>query len=207
MRAAALPSLIHRLLAGALVLSTSVAQAQAQQTTPLPKLSPELEAVRSALDKYRDPVVAVHDGYFSSVGCIDFPKGGTEGTMEYKPGAMGIHFLNMQAVSPTLDPARPQVLIYEPIGDELRLVAAEWFVPLQVAGQARPSIFGRELDGPMEGHKPLMPQGLHHYDLHVWLWKENPAGVFAPTNINVKCPPSRYSFAEQAPKMVAHPKH
>ena len=30
----------------------------------------------------------------------------------------------------------------------------------------------------MEGHEPLMPHGMHHYDLHVWLWKENPAGLF-----------------------------
>ena len=63
---------------------------------------------------------------------------------------------------------------------------------------------GQELGGPMEGHKPLMPEGLHHYDLHVWLWKTNPEGVFSPTNPEVKCPKSGYSFAEAAPKM-AHP--
>jgi hypothetical protein len=38
----------------------------------------------------------------------------------------------------------------------------------------------------------------------VWLWKENPAGVFSPTNPSVTCPDARYSFAEVAPKMVPH---
>ena len=41
---------------------------------------------------------------------------------------MGVHFLNLQLIGPTLDPTKPQVLIHEPDGDNLRLVAAEWFV-------------------------------------------------------------------------------
>ena len=124
--------------------------------------------------------------------------------MQYAPGGMGVHFLNFGFVGPTLDPAKPQVLIYEPVGDRLRLVAAEWFVPTELAGSTTPSIFGKELQGPMEGHKPLMPAGAHHYDLHVWLWKTNPEGVFSPINPAVKCPTTGYSFAEEAPKMV-HP--
>ena len=174
----------------------------AAQAGAKPGLSPELEQARAALDKYRDPVLAVHDGYFSTIGCIEYPEGGREGTMQYAPGGMGIHFLNMQLVGPTLDPAKPQVLIYEPDGDNLRLVAAEWFMPLQAAGKTRPTIFGKELEGPMEGHHPLMPTGMHHYDLHVWLWKTNPAGTFAATNPALKCPKQGYSFKEAAPKMV-----
>jgi hypothetical protein len=191
---------------GALLVTLALparARTLTAQSPALPSVSPELARVRAALDKYRDPVVAVHDGYFSSVGCIEYPEGGREGTMHYAPGGMGVHFLNMQLMGPTLDPARPQVLIYEPDGDKLRLVAAEWFVPVAAApGGARPAIFGRELEGPMEGHHPLMPEGLHHYDLHVWLWKANPAGVFAPTNPALKCPRRGYTFQEAAPKIV-----
>jgi hypothetical protein len=170
-------------------------------------LPPDLEQARAALDKYGDPVLAVHDGYFSTLGCVEYPVGGGEGTMQYAPGGMGVHFLNLQLVGPTLDPAKPQILIYEPDGDKLRLVAAEWFVPVEAAGQARPAIFGKQLEGPMEGHQPLMPTGLHHYDLHVWLWKDNPAGIFSPTNPAVKCPKQGYSFAERAPKVVRHDGH
>jgi hypothetical protein len=178
------------------VLLLCTAPAAAQQ------LSPELAAVRSQLEKYQNPIVAVHDGFFSSVGCIEYPKGAVEGSMKYPAGGMGVHFLNFQNIGPTLDPSKPQVLIYEPVGDSLRLVAAEWFMPAELAGATPPTVFGKPLEGPMEGHEPLMPPGFHHYDLHVWLWKNNPEGVFAPTNPTVKCPGKGYSFQEAAPKMV-----
>src|SRR3954466_10483668 len=48
------------------------ATARANAPATAPGLTPELERVRSALDKYRDPIRAVHDGYFSSVGCIEY---------------------------------------------------------------------------------------------------------------------------------------
>jgi hypothetical protein len=163
-------------VAGLLVFAAGPAAAQ-QAALPA-----ELAAVRALLDKYRDPIVAVHDGYLSSVACIEYPKGAVEGSMKYPAGGMGVHFLNFQNVGPTMDPSKPQVLIYEPVGDSLRLVAAEWFMPAELAGSSRPSVFGKELQGPMEGHAPLMPPGFHHYDLHVWLWKHNPEGVFSPTN-------------------------
>ena len=168
------------------------------------QLSPELEKVKAALEKYQDPIVAVHDGYFSTLGCVHFPKPGAAGEIPYPAGGMGVHFLNGQLMGPTVDPMKPQVLVYEPVGDKLRLAAAEWFVPLMTGVKERPQLFGHPFDGPMEGHHPLMPHAMHHYDLHVWLWKDNPAGMFSPTNPAVKCPPGVYSFAETAPKIVTH---
>src|SRR3954463_3143117 len=97
-----------------------------------PTLSPELQTVRKGLDKYNDPIVAVHDGFYSTLGCISYPNGGGEGAMQYAPGAMGVHFLNLGNIGPTLDPTKPQVLIYEPSGDKLKLIAAEWFVPVEL---------------------------------------------------------------------------
>lgn len=185
----------------AVVLLAAAPYVAGAQSSALPA---ELQSVRALLDKYADPIVAVHDGFLSTVACVEYLKGGSEGSMQYAPGGMGVHFINMANVGPTLDPSKPQVLIYEPVGDKLRLVAAEWFMPAQLAGSARPSVFGKELQGPMEGHKPLMPAEVHHYDLHVWLWKTNPEGVYSPTNPAVKCPKASYSFAEDAPKMVPH---
>jgi hypothetical protein len=38
----------------------------------------------------------------------------------------------------------------------------------------------------MPGHNPTMPV---HYDVHVWLFQENPSGFFAPFNPNLSCTP------------------
>ena len=62
--------LIALLAAVSVMLSGALARAQA------PALPSELERVRSALQKYQDPVVAVHDGYFSTLGCVEYPSGG-----------------------------------------------------------------------------------------------------------------------------------
>ena len=168
------------------------------------ELSPDLKRAREALDKYKDPVVAVHDGYFSTLGCVTYPKPGGPGQVPYTAGGMGVHFLNVGLLGKPLDPIKPQILVYEPVGDKLQLVAAEWFVPLSADVKERPRLFGRPFDGPMEGHHPLMPQALHHYDLHVWLWKDNPAGMFAPTNPAVKCPKGPYTLEEASPRIVPH---
>lgn len=167
--------------------------------------SPELKRAREALEKYKDPVMAVHDGYFSTIGCVTYPQPGKPGHVPYPAGAMGVHFFNVQHVGKPLDPTKPQVLVYEPgAGGKLQLVAAEWFVPLSPEVKGRPELFGKPFDGPMEGHHPLMPHGLHHYDLHVWLWRDNPTGMFSPTNPKVRCPKGPYTFEETAPKLVPH---
>jgi hypothetical protein len=170
-------------------------------------LSPDLEQIRLGLEKYRDPVVAVRDGYFSTLGCIEYPRPGGHGQVGYRPGAMGIHFLNPALVGPTPDPKRPAILLYEPDAQgRLTLVGAEWFVPLATGVPNRPQLFGRPFDGPMEGHEPLLPETLHHYDLHVWLWKPNPYGVFSPTHPQVKCSGYHYTITEDAPRVVPHPR-
>lgn len=159
-----------------------------------PNLPPDLATVRDALAKYQDPRVAIRDGYLSTLGCVEYPVGG-----------MGVHFLNPALIGPSVDPMRPQILVYEPgPRGTLRLVAAEWFVPLATGVAGRPTLFGRPFDGPMAGHEPLMPAALHHYDLHVWLWKENPAGMFNATNPGVGCAGHPYAEMEQPPATVAH---
>src|SRR5574341_247409 len=124
---------------------------------PPPPLTPELEKVRAALAKYQDVIVAIHDGYHSTVGCVQYPEGG-----------MAIHFVNRALMGPVPDPMRPQILLYEPAGDKLALVGAEWFIPLATGVEERPHLFGQPFDGPMDGHTPLQPAALRHYDLHVW---------------------------------------
>jgi len=163
----------------------AVGSASAQQTSSKGStaLTPELINIKNGLEKYQDPIAAVRDGYFSTVACLAFAD-----------GAMGVHFINMGNVGPTVDPAKPPVLLYEPVDGKLKLVGAEWFVPLATGVKERPNLLGQAFDGPMDGHEPLMPVELKHYDLHVWLWKDNPDGVYAPANTAVQCPAGTYSF-------------
>lgn len=191
-------------LVAGLVALLGAPQALQAQASPAPRPNPGLEAVRTALARYADPFAAMHDGYFSTVACIDFPTAGGPGTLGYAAGAMGVHFINPGLIGAPLDSLKPQVIIYEPDGDKLRLVGAEWFVPVAVTKQ-RPQIFGAPFDGPMEGHHPIMPAELHHWDLHVWLWKENPAGVFMATNPALKCPAGGYTMHEVVPKQLPNP--
>jgi hypothetical protein len=184
------------LILGSALLIAAPASASAQGAAAPQASSPDIDAARTALAKYSDPLVAIKDGYFSTLACIDFPKGAKDGPVEYPPGAMGVHFLNTANIGPKLEPTKPQVLIYEPVGDKLVLTAAEWFVPVAVAGDKAPTIFGQTLQGPMDGHEPIMPATLRHYDLHVWLWKDNPLGMFTSTNSSVKCTPkATYTIA------------
>ena len=160
----------------------------------------EIDAMREALAKYKDPYVAVRDLYLSTVGCVHYDGMKMPGHMEYPKGGMGIHFVNLTVQGP-LDPKKPNVLIYEPVGDKLELVAAEWLVPVTVAKE-RPVLFGQPFQGPMEGHEPLIPQGFVHYDLHAWLFKDNPNGMFSPTNPDVTCEGYDFSLLEHPTKIV-----
>jgi hypothetical protein len=153
----------------AIVLTVLVSGAVAQ--APAPALPDEWARVRQALEKYQDVVVALRDGYRSAVLCVQD---------ENKAG-MGIHFGNARISGPVPDPMRPTILLYEPVGDKLQLIGAEWFIPLATGVKDRPSLFGQPFDGPMEGHPPTQPPELHHYDLHVWLLNRTPPGCSSPS--------------------------
>jgi len=164
----------------------------------------QLDRLRQSLEKYQDYKVAVRDLYLSTVGCIHYSGEKIAGYMEYSKGAMGVHFVNLTVQGPP-DPMKPNVLIYEPVGKELKLVAAEWLVPLTKDTKERPSLFGQSFMGPMEGHEPLIPKEYVHYDLHAWLLKNNPLGMFAPTNPDVNCEGYEYALLEKPTKMIHGP--
>jgi len=153
----------------------------------------QLDSARTLFAKYKDPMKAVHDGFLSTQACIDFPN-----------GAMGVHFVNMQTVGPTVDLAKPQVVIYQPVGDSLELAGVEWFVPLATGVKTAPAMFGETFDGPMAGHEPIMPAGLEHYDLHVWLYRENPRGIFNVINSNMDCKSAAYTVLYDSVETSVH---
>jgi len=167
---------------------------------------PTLEEVRRATEQYRDVNAALAEGY------IRDPFNMCEtAAMMGKPaelGAMGIHYFRPDLLGITEPPAprvngvgthtdfrKPSILIYEPQADgSMELVAVENLVfaaAWKAAGNDAPPTFqgvpyDRMVDDPNteldEAHM-FAP----HFDRHVWIYRENPNGVFAPLNPAVSC--------------------
>lgn len=163
---------------GADAAETQVTDAENGETD---ELSAELESVREATTVYTDPEAAEEAGYQPTEACVTNPEG---------EGAMGLHYVNPELMqNEALSPTEPAVLVYAPTGEDIELAAVEWVAPDAdqdlSTDDDRPSLFGQDFDGPMEGHEPGQPI---HYDLHAWLFKDNPDGVFEMWNPDVSCP-------------------
>lgn len=154
-------------LVGTAVLTTS-------PTASATAYSQDLKAVRVATARFHSPEQALRAGYHPTPECVASPF-----------GAMGVHYENPALMAdPAVDAARPEILLYAPGADgELELVAVEYFRNAS-AGAMAPALFGHTFDGPMPGHHPGMGT---HYDLHVWVWQDNPSGTFAQFNPDVSC--------------------
>lgn len=104
--------------------------------------------------------------------------------------AMGIHWVNeLEAGDAVLSAAEPEVLVYEPMSSgRLRLVALEYVVFADVWEAEHPgtvpSLFGRELTLVPDGNSYEIPA---FYQIHAWIWKHNPHGLFADHNPRVSC--------------------
>lgn len=139
----------------------------------------DLAAARAATAQYHNESTAIADGYHATDECVAVPD----------IGAMGYHYVNFELFGQPLDVRKPAALIYQPNGNGGRkLVAVEYFAVDEdqdlSTDDDKPSLFGVEFDGPMEGHEEGMPV---HYDLHVWVWQHNPAGMFEQFNPAGSC--------------------
>ena len=161
-----------RLLAAILLAGAALA-------APAQAAPSDLAAARAATAGYHD----AHPGYSlltdaAGIACIDNPAGG-----------MGVHYVNGALVGDgLLSASKPEVLVYEPLANgRQRLVAAEYVV-FQDAWDANhdepPSLFGREFQLVEAGNRYGLPP---FYELHAWLWKHNPAGMFDDWNPRVTC--------------------
>jgi hypothetical protein len=142
-------------------------------------VSDRLDRAREATRQFRDLAVATDAGYAEFYVCTD-----NEGV-----GGMGQHYVNGALVGdPDLKIRKPEVLVYEPRANgSLRLVAVEYVV-FQADWDALhanpPKLFGRTLALVPEGNRYGLPA---FYELHVWLFKENPLGRFNDWNPRVSC--------------------
>jgi hypothetical protein len=132
--------------------------------------------VRDATERFRDVSLAEAEGYGLLFGCVSGPD----------LGAMGLHFVNLSLVGDdVLDPARPEIVIYEPT--RVRLIGADFLVLKDVwdaKHAAPPQLMGQLLhlfESPNRFGLPAF------YTLHVWAWKENPNGTFVNWHPKVSC--------------------
>lgn len=146
----------------------------------------QLAQVRAATARFHRVDAAVAAGYELGwvngagvrivAGCVSHPTA----------GAMGYHYFNAELMADlTTDALAPEVLVYAPEEDgKLRLVAVEWVVRGQNSNppgvSSPPSVLGM----PMH----ILVPAVGFYIMHAWVWKPNPAGMFADWNPEVTCP-------------------
>lgn len=206
----------RRSLSGAAALALLALAALATASQPpeafardgsVPVERPDLAAVRQATAKYQDVRNAVADGFITDGRCIGHPG----------LGAMGVHYLHpkragmvmrdgrIHGTDRALDPMEPEVLVYAPQKDgSLKLAAVEWYASLEAWGDGEaPNLFGVPFDL-MRDDPATADDEAHeftpHYDQHVWLFLDNPKGLFAQWNPNVVCPADGHGHG-------AHSKH
>lgn len=169
-------------------------------------LEPTLEEIRAATERFMDVEVALAEGYVRDP--MDLCDTAEMMGQPAEMGAMGVHYARMDLLGITgppdpkirgtgthLDWTQPSILIYEPQADgSLELVAVENLTftdAWEAAGNTEPpTLHGVAYDYMADDPATDVDEAHHfapHYDRHVWLYRENPNGVFAPFNPNVTC--------------------
>jgi hypothetical protein len=131
-----------------------------------------LKSLRQATARFHSTTQAIKAGYEPDDHCVSVPG----------LGGMGYHWVNPLLVDAVFNLQKPEVVLYASgPGGKLRLVAVEYIV-LKTPGQARPMFGSHPFD---DGGTPIPAP---HWSLHVWLYENNPSGIFTPFNPNITCP-------------------
>lgn len=167
---------------------------------------PTLAEVRKLTERFQDVKVALAEGYIRDPFdlCDSAEMMGKPAVL----GAMGVHYFRPDLVGVSEPPnprvhgngthtdfRKPAILIYEPQADgSMALVAVENLV-FQASWHATgakgpPTFHGLAWDAmaddpatPIDEAHMFAP----HYDRHVWIYRDNPNGVFTPFNPRVSC--------------------
>jgi hypothetical protein len=149
-------------------------------------LQDELAQVRRVTARFHDVDAALEAGYELGwvngsgnriiAGCVAHPTA----------GAMGYHYFKKELMDDlAVDVLKPEVLVYAsgPNGHR-KLVAVEWVArgpnsnPPGVSEP--PTVLGMQMH--------ILVPAVGFYLMHAWVWKPNPAGMFADFNPEVTCP-------------------
>ena len=163
------------LICGGLV---AVAAVGCSDDTPLSPDQQALAALRQTVAPFRDLHAAQQAGYQT---VVTDPTNGKSCLSDPTMGAMGVHYLNTDNVDDAVVPTKPEVTIYEPQQDgSFKFVGVEFIIPYSIRGENEtpPVLFGQQFQ-----HNPTFQLWM----LHVWVGRDNPAGLFATWNPDVTC--------------------
>ncbi len=136
----------------------------------------DLGKLRGATTKFKNPQAAEAAGYTLVAGldhCFNNPG----------VGGMGLHYINTASLDTTVEMLKPEAMVYHAGADgRLVLGAVEYIVPAgpwDAEGHTSPpSVLGQTFH---------LNEQLGVYVLHVWLWRNNPAGIYEDWNPQVTC--------------------
>jgi len=124
----------------------------------------ELRQARAATAKYLNINNAIRDQY-KDINLV-MPN-------------MGYHFLQTGLIDSVFDIRKPELLVYNKKKDgSFELVAVEYAVPINPES---PNIPPQGFSGDADVWD-FNTNNTGLWTLHAWVWKENPAGIFNPTN-------------------------
>ena len=160
----------------ALLVIPTVASARQDELAPVRRVTAQFHSVEAALAAGYELGYVNGSGVRIITGCIAHPTA----------GAMGYHYFNKALIDDlVVDPLKPEGLVYAPAPDGgLKLVAVEYVVPGPNSNppgvSEPPTVFGMEMH--------ILVPAVGFYILHAWVWRHNPAGMFADWNPEVSCP-------------------
>ena len=137
-----------------------------------------VDIVRNSTRQFQDVNAAVSAKYQPLFGCVSGPD----------HGAMGIHYINLALFGDgEVDATKPEALIYEPSNGGFRLVGVEYLVDAATwlaHHNAPPELEGQAFQFVSSPNRFGLPA---FFELHVWAWRNNPAGAFVDWNNHVTC--------------------
>lgn len=182
---------------------------------------PDLAAVRAATARFQDVRQAIAEGYVrdpsdmcDTAAMMGKPaKLGSMGVHYFRPDLLGIKAPPNPRVNGNgthTDFLKPSILIYEPQADgSMQLVAVENLVfasAWQAAGKKGPPTFRGEPYVLLTDKPETKVDEAHgwepHYELHAWVFRDNPNGMHSEFSPRVNC---RYNKPPQPqPAAMTH---
>lgn len=137
-----------------------------------------MQIVRESTRPFADVAVAEAEGYAPAFGCVSGPQ----------EGAMGVHYVNGPlVVDGELSATKPEALMDEVSRGRARLLGVEYIVDAATwlaVHSGPPQLEGQAFQFVGSPNRYGLPA---FFVLHVWAWRDNPAGTFADWNTRVSC--------------------